>query len=225
MSAKWIRIRLFVLLAVLIVLFATSKPGRWVLRTLFPRRTVADVMRRYGPLAQARMNPYFQKARVRYPPRRVALLAFKHERQLEIWAPKDGVWVHVRSYPILGASGEPGPKLREGDRQVPEGIYRVIALNPNSHHYLSMKLDYPNEYDREKARPDRRSKLGSDIFLHGGSGSVGCIAIGDRAIEELFVLTARVGRSNVKVLIAPNDLRRERPVPDVQSGPPWLPEL
>jgi murein L,D-transpeptidase YafK len=130
--------------------------------------------------------------------------------------------VRVRSWPVLAASGTSGPKLREGDLQVPEGIYRINQLNPNSAYHLSLGLNYPNAADRARAALDGRSDLGSDIFIHGKDVSAGCLAIGDDAIEELFWLAAAVGMDRFTVLIVPTDLRQASP--KVQ-GPRWLPEL
>jgi len=125
---------------------------------------------------------------------------------------------------LLDESGGPGPKLREGDFQIPEGIYRVIWLHPNSQYHLSMKLDYPNAFDREQARRDGRTNLGGDIFIHGKDISIGCLAVGDPAIEELFVLAARVGVQRVTTVVAPWDLRR-RPPPDLSAHLPWATAL
>ena len=69
------------------------------------------------------------------------------------------------------------------------------------------------------------TKPGGDIFVHGGTLSIGCLAIGDRAIEELFVIVHRVGPPNVKVTIAPNDVRKVNPVTDPSSVPAWVPGL
>lgn len=159
-----------------------------------------------------------------YPPERIALLAFKDEKRLELWVRDAGCWVFEKGYPIRAASGGPGPKLREGDRQVPEGIYRIVRLNPNSRYHLSVKLDYPNSFDLEHAGLEGRSEPGSDIFIHGGASSVGCLAMGDAAIEELFELIASVGMKNVEVIIAPRDFRRHPVVLD-SSEPVWLAEL
>lgn len=170
-------------------------------------RSVAEVMGAIGPPTRPRLLPFFRAAAVPYPPRRLALLALKEERRLELWAETAPRPVFIRSYPVLAASGGPGPKLAEGDGQVPEGIYRVLWLNPNSRFHLSMKLDYPNAFDRVKARSDGRRRLGGDIFIHGNAVSIGCLAMGDEAIEELFVLVADTGLEKVRVLIAPRDLR------------------
>lgn len=113
--------------------------------------------------------------------------------------------------PILRASGGPGPKLAEGDGQVPEGIYAIESLNPNSRHHLALKVGYPNESDRSWADSDGRTALGGDIMIHGGSLSIGCIAIGDPAIERVFPLAEEVGVEDVRVVIAPSDLRVESP--------------
>lgn len=186
------------------------------------RRTVEEVVEEYGAAAEERMRPHWQRAGVPYPPKAVALLAFKKERRVEVWAGSDGAWRLVRAYPVLGASGELGPKLREGDRQVPEGFYRIEGLNPNSSYHLSMKLDYPNAFDRVRAAEEGRTDPGSDIFIHGKTASIGCLAMGDEAIEELFVLIARVGVANCRVIIAPNDLRRGPPATDMVTQPAWL---
>ena len=180
-------------------------------RDITGKRSVADVLDRYGEAAAARIAPHFRRAGLTFPPREVVLLAMKKERRLDLWARNDGAYAFVRSYEVQGASGIAGPKLREGDRQVPEGLYRVVGLNPNSAFHLSLKLNYPNAFDRRQAERDGRSNPGSDIFIHGKSASIGCLAMGDRAIEELFVLAARIGGSNMRVVIAPHD-PRSRPL-------------
>jgi len=60
----------------------------------------------------------------------------------------------IKSYPFTGFSGGLGPKLREGDGQIPEGVYAIEYLNPNSQFHLSVKLDYPNVFDKAKGRAD-----------------------------------------------------------------------
>ena len=188
-------------------------------------RSVEDVMRTVGPRAERRLRARFEAKGVPYPPKRVHLLAFKQELQLELWVTGRGGRKHVATYPLTADSGELGPKLREGDYQIPEGIYRVSWLNPNSAYHLSMKLDYPNSFDRARAKEDGRTRLGGDIFIHGGDASIGCLAVGDPAVEELFTLAARIGIENVTTVIAPWDLRR-RPAPRVdRSRIPWLPGL
>jgi len=196
-----------------------------VYRSVAGSLTVEDVLREYGPAAEQRLRPSFVQAGLPYPPARVTLLVFKQEKVLEFWAEGNGRRAFVRSYPILAASGRAGPKLREGDRQVPEGIYQIIALNPNSSYHLSMQVDYPNRFDREKAAGEGRTNLGGEIFIHGKAVSIGCIAVGDEAIEELFCLVARVGAPHVKVIIAPSDLRRGPAVADLATQPRWVPEL
>jgi len=187
---------------------------------------VGKVVRTLGPDAEARLKPYFDRIGVAYPPDAIALIGLKEEKRLELWAEHDGTWVFVRAYDVLAASGVRGPKQRRGDAQVPEGIYQIVSLNPRSRFHLSMKLNYPNSFDLEKAKNENRSNLGGDIFIHGKAKSIGCLAIGDRAIEELFVLVARVGTENAKVLILPQDLRKgSLDEGTVYKPPPWLPEL
>ena len=84
-------------------------------------RSVADVVARYGPSARERLRPHFERARVSYPPKQIALLVFKRENRLSLWARSSATepWRFIRHYPVLAASGHAGPKLRQGDYQVP----------------------------------------------------------------------------------------------------------
>lgn len=110
---------------------------------------------------------------------------FKKEEVLEVWLQKDnGEYALFLDYPICIYSGELGPKTREGDKQSPEGFYAVgrEALNPNSQYHLSFNLGYPNAYDRA------HGYSGSMLMVHGKCVSIGCYAMGDRQIEEIYTL-------------------------------------
>jgi len=192
---------------------------------LYEEPGVERVLASIGPKAEARIKPFFDRAGIPYPAPRLGFVVVKEEMDFEVWAERDGKWMHVRDYDILAASGWNGPKLRMGDRQVPEGIYQITALNPASRFHLSMKINYPNDYDLQRARDENRSNLGGDIFIHGKDKSHGCLAIGDTAIEELFVLVAKTGLNNVKVVITPHDMRKYGPNPSRISKPQWLPDL
>lgn len=194
---------------------------------LMGRATVEQRLSEVGPAARARLSDAFSAHGIPYPPARVALLAAKEERVLHVYVASNSkapAWKYLETYHILGSSGTSGPKLAEGDMQVPEGIYRIESLNPNSRFHLSLRIQYPNEVDRARAKVDGRTQLGSDIMIHGGSASVGCLAMGDPAIEELFVLAADVGIENIDVIIAPRDMRiRDRS--DLPTEPKWIGEL
>lgn len=186
------------------------------------REVVHNKIKHFDKLVQRDILPQFEQAKVQYPPRKMALLIFKNERSMELWAQNpDQPWKMIKQFAVLAASGGPGPKLREGDRQVPEGIYHISDLNPFSKYDVSLRLDYPNAFDLQRAYNDGRKRLGGDIYIHGGNVSAGCIAIGNRFVEELFAMVYHVGQKNVTVVIAPNDLRHALPV----SGnvhPPWI---
>ena len=189
-------------------------------------RTVDDRVQEYGALVRERLEPKFRAAGVPYPPRQVTLIGLKQERVLEVYAAgADEQFRFICSYPVLAASGIAGPKLKEGDRQVPEGIYRVPELNPNSLFHLSIRLDYPNEFDRARGAEDRRSKLGGDIMIHGDARSRGCLAMGDPAAEDLFVLAALTGIENISVVLAPRDFRAQGAGELPAGAPPWTREL
>jgi len=111
---------------------------------------------------------------------------FKEERILETWVKnsKTAEYIPFKQYPICKYSGHLGPKLNEGDGQAPEGFYEVGAdqLNPWSQFHLSFNLGFPNEYDRARMR------TGSNLMIHGGCKSVGCYAITDDAMEEVYLM-------------------------------------
>lgn len=198
----------------------------WVVARAGCRASVPDRLRQYEPRVIETLKPKFASRGVEFPPSGFVLVAIKDAALLQLFAyGSSGRPVHIKDYPILGLSGTLGPKLREGDRQVPEGIYRVTSLNPNSICHLSLRLDYPNEFDRSTARRDGRTRLGNDIMIHGKSLSVGCLAIGDTAVEEVFVLAARSGVQNVKVVIVPTDWRKRTFNAKLVVGPAWLAEL
>jgi murein L,D-transpeptidase YafK len=109
---------------------------------------------------------------------------FKLESELELWVEKDGRFVRFATYPICLWSGRLGPKLKEGDRQAPEGFYTVAAeqLNPNSRMYRSFSLGFPNVFDEAHGRS------GSFLMVHGGCASIGCYAVTDPVVDEIWRL-------------------------------------
>lgn len=188
------------------------------------RHTVADRVAQYGYEVRERLEPAFSRAGVAYPPAALTLVVLKNERRLEVYAGEVGAAKLIKSYPILAASGRLGPKLKEGDYQVPEGVYRIESLNPNSLYHLALRVNYPNDFDREQARADGRTRLGGDIMIHGNRVSIGCVAIGDQAAEELFVLAAKTGLANIRAIFSPVDFRRTS-APMVQGRPAWTSRL
>lgn len=187
---------------------------------------VDRAIKKYGLRAEPQLMNFFKQAGVQYPPKEIALLAFKAERKIELWAHHDNQnWTHVHDYPLTAFSGRLGPKLKEHDRQIPEGVYKLVNFNPFSSMHLSMMINYPNNFDKQKGYQDGRSNLGNNIFIHGNKLSVGCLAIGDIAIDQLFTLARRVGLKNIQLIIAPNDLRQSKPKTDNFAQPRWLPEL
>jgi len=154
-------------------------------------------------------------------PKNLTLIGLKHEKILEVWGEHHGKQVYITTYPFTAFSGHLGPKLREGDRQIPEGIYKVGYLNPNSKFHLSININYPNAFDRRMAKKEKRSNLGSAIMIHGNSVTIGCIPIGDKKIEELYYLVEKVGMQNTKIILAPIDFRH-REVKIGKNKHPWV---
>ncbi len=224
MKLRLATVRWYVLvggIAALLLISVIFKPRILISAVQFlkGRASVSERVAQYGPTAEPRLKERFAAAGVAYPPKTVTLLAIKQEWYVWLYASDGGALKQIVAFPIKGASGTYGPKLVQGDRQVPEGFYRIESLNPNSLYHLSMRLDYPNQEDRNAAATDGRTDLGGDTMIHGKTGSVGCIAMGDPAIEELFILAARVGVENVDVVIAP---AREPWILLADDAPGWL---
>ncbi|MCX7008186.1 MAG: L,D-transpeptidase family protein [Kiritimatiellaeota bacterium] len=188
--------------------------------------SVAERVKQYGGAARARLMPQFVRVAVAYPPRAITLVGLKAEKRCEVWVSGDGKKFQLlTNYPIRAASGVLGPKLREGDQQVPEGLYRIESLNPNSLYHLSLRVNYPNDFDRQQAKAEGRTRLGGDIMIHGSDVSIGCIALGDAVAEDLFVLVAETGIKNISVILAPVDFRVRQLPPDIKTLPAWAPAL
>jgi murein L,D-transpeptidase YafK len=130
--------------------------------------------------------------------------AFKEEKQLEVWVRHRNTsrYVLFRTWPIAALSGKPGPKLAEGDGQVPEGFYAVTPalMKPDSTFHLAFNIGYPNAYDRHHCR------TGTYIMIHGNRVSIGCLAMTDEKIEEIYTLcdaALKNGQKLVRVHIFP----------------------
>ncbi len=196
------------------------------LKQLLAQKTVEDQIEAYGELARARLNKLFKSKKLDYPPNKLAFLAFKDKRVLEVYvASADEKFQHLSDYKILAASGKLGPKLRQGDFQVPEGLYRIEALEPNTPYHLGLRLNYPNAFDLDHARIDGREDPGGDILIHGSNGSVGCLAMGDEVAEDLFVMAHDTKSREIPVIICPVDLRSFKAPPADKNDPVWLPDL
>lgn len=109
---------------------------------------------------------------------------FKREFELEVWLKRNSRFEHFATYPICSWSGDLGPKLMEGDRQAPEGFYTVDAkaMLPNSKYHRAFNLGFPNVFDRA------HNRTGSFLMVHGACGSVGCYAMTNPVIEEIWKL-------------------------------------
>ena len=134
------------------------------------------------------MRRLFKDAGVEWPPAELYLRAFKLEGELELWASSviGEPLKPIITWQLCTLSGSIGPKRREGDGQVPEGFYKITGYNPRSRFHLSMRVNYPNRSDRILGHP---RTPGSDIMIHGGCASIGCLAMTDARVEELWVIT------------------------------------
>ncbi|MDF1812852.1 MAG: murein L,D-transpeptidase [Verrucomicrobiales bacterium] len=156
-------------------------------------------------------SPYYWDASK--PGRPVFIRIIKNENRkghLEVWLenPATKKFEHLKTYRIARFSGRLGPKTREGDFQAPEGFYYISrkGLNPVSNYHLSMNIGYPNAYDRAKGY------TGSFIMIHGSSVSIGCYAMTDNSIEQIYTLVDRAlakGQKFVRVHCFPFEMSEE----------------
>ena len=150
----------------------------------------------------------------------VFLRIFKLESELEIWMQKDGRYRKFATYPICLWSGRVGPKLREGDRQAPEGFYAVTKeeLNPNSRWHRSFSLGFPNAFDRALGR------TGSFIMVHGGCQSVGCFAMTNDVVDEIWrLVTAALDQGQPAFNVQVFPFRMSEKNLGGGKGDPWSP--
>ena len=135
------------------------------------------------------LRKQFEAKKLQWPPQEVYIRSFKYDRLLEVWVksePKDAFKL-FKSYKICMQSGTIGPKRMEGDFQMPEGFYYINEFKPNSNFHLSLGLNYPNASDKilsDSYHP------GNSIYIHGKCLSVGCIAIDNQPIEEVYLMTS-----------------------------------
>jgi murein L,D-transpeptidase YafK len=115
----------------------------------------------------------------------LVLRSYKKEAEIEVWKlANTGRYVFIKSFPICRWSGQLGPKMHSGDRQTPEGFYPVgpKQMNPNSHYYLSFDTGFPNAYDKA------HGASGSAVMVHGTCSSMGCFAMTDKAVGEIYAI-------------------------------------
>jgi murein L,D-transpeptidase YafK len=146
----------------------------------------------YGGTLPKHMRPLDEKTRkladrkgmeLRSP---ILIRIFKEESTLEVWKQQKatGRYAFLKSYEVCAWSGVLGPKIKEGDRQAPEGFYtiRPAQMNPDSNYYLAFNMGYPNEFDRSLGR------TGSELMVHGACSSRGCYSMTDESIQEIYTL-------------------------------------
>lgn len=187
--------------ALLVATGFAAGPGFEEKQKSFPR------VREAFSAAHEGLQALFSKQGLTFPPARIFLRAFKDERALELWVAKGkGPFAKLKEYPICDFSGRLGPKRRAGDLQVPEGFYEIDRFNPQSQFLLSLGLSYPNASDRLLGA---RGNLGGDIFIHGDCVSIGCLAMTDGLIREIYVaavLARGSGQDRIPVHVFPGRL-------------------
>ena len=136
---------------------------------------------------EAAVRQLFAQAGVAFPPAELLFRAFKHEKQMEVWAAsvRGEAMKLIATYTVCAASGELGPKREELDYQVPEGFYHVDLMHGLSRYFLAFRITYPNRSDCILGTENRQ---GSAIMIHGNCASIGCLSMGDGGISELWLM-------------------------------------
>lgn len=135
----------------------------------------------------------------------ILFVAYKAESELDLYvkSPENSTYKKLKTYSICAKSGNLGPKLKQGDQQVPEGFYHIDRFNPVSSYYLSLGINYPNKADKVKSKV---KNLGGDIFIHGNCVTIGCLPMTDENIKEIFlyaVYAKNNGQQEIPVYIFP----------------------
>ena len=149
----------------------------------YPAGTPTASGRHRQPLSERMLTELEAKNMEKESP--ILVRIFKEEAELEVWKQdKTGRFALLRTYPICRWSGELGPKVKQGDRQAPEGFYTIgpALMNPNSNYYLAINTGFPNAYDRANER------TGALLMIHGDCSSSGCYAMTDEQIAEIYAL-------------------------------------
>lgn len=151
------------------------------------------------------VKSYFKKHGLNYNGFSLFIRAFKKEMTLEAWVKERGknTFKLLTTYDFCTTSGSSGPKRKEGDLQIPEGVYHINHFNPVSNFHLSLGINYPNASD--KLLSDKKHP-GGEIYIHGSCVTVGCIPITDDKIDELYILAVEAinnGQVDIPVYIFP----------------------
>jgi len=176
--------------------------------------TPAKFIKAYESQILQRLKGPMREAGVPYPPKAVRLAVFKAEKTTELWLPdKEGRWRYVKNFAFSATSGGPGPRIYAYDNQIPEGIYGIDALWLSAEYHLALHMNHPNEFDKAMALLDGRDPkyLSDGINVHGGAVSYGCVVIGNKNIEELFLLSYHAGMSKTQIFVFPHDTDRRTP--------------
>ena len=153
----------------------------------------------------ALLRKEFQEKNLTYPPQNILFISYKAEAELQVWVKENGnnFYSMFKVYDVCQKSGDFGPKTKQGDKQVPEGIYTINAFNPMSEYYLSLGVSYPNISDRKKSTV---SDLGGDIYIHGSCVTVGCLPMTDEKMKEIYllsILAKNEGQENIPIHLYP----------------------
>ena len=167
--------RIFGIAAILFAAFALSACGGLLPKT--------SSLRAQQSLKQSTVNRLAEIGSSPAAP--MMIRVFKQTNEFEVWKKTNaGPFKLFQTYQICAYSGTFGPKVKEGDRQAPEGFYNITPglMNPNSNYYLAFNTGFPNKFDRAWGR------TGANLMVHGDCSSSGCYSMTDEGIAEIYAL-------------------------------------
>jgi murein L,D-transpeptidase YafK len=185
--------RIFGLVAVLLAALVLASCS-----DIVPRNSSVKAVQ---PLKQASLNRLAEIGSTAGAPMMIRI--FKQSSEFEVWKQTQaGTYKLYKTYAICAWSGTLGPKIKEGDRQAPEGFYNITPaqMNPNSNYYLSFNTGFPNKFDRALGR------TGANLMVHGDCSSAGCYSMTDESVAEIYALareTFNAGNSVIQMQIFP----------------------
>ena len=193
---------------------------------LFAQPSFVDIQRSSTKIAEIfniradSLKKGFAAMKISWPPQSLYIRCFKFDQLMEVWVKGEDKKQYrlFKTYAICMQIGNTGPKRKEGDLQIPEGFYYINEFNPNSNYHLSLGLNYPNASDEilsDSLHP------GGEIFIHGNCVSIGCLAINDLPIEELYVLATyaiAAGQDFIPVHVFPVKYNEKRSIEYLQQS-------
>jgi hypothetical protein len=194
------KFKLFILVLAMTLFITAHKPKESFLKNQLEFKRVKDAY----DIHHVSISKKLTALKVDEANFQILFIGYKANKKLEVYVGNPEKQMSLfKTYNVCAQSGDIGPKNQSGDNQTPEGYYYIDRFNPASNFHLSLGLNYPNQADKIRSKA---SNLGGDIFIHGNCVSIGCLAMTDESIKEIYTLAIMARNSKqikIPVIIAP----------------------